>query len=342
MKQAVIYEPKDLRVENTVIPEISDFEVLIKTKISTTCGTDVKKYQRGYPIFDNPPHPFGHEFSGEIVKIGKQVDKFQVGDRVAVHNSAPCNQCYYCKKGQHSMCENPIFNRGSYAEYVRVPKEIVEQNMFKLKDEMSYKLASLLEPFSCAVYGIDQLDIDQGDQIIINGVGPIGLMFVKLATLRGAEVIATDLSDYRLDIAKELGAKKVINVGKMNDVVSTVKSSLNDGKGADIVIEATGIISVWEQSVNMVRKGGTVLLFGGTKANSTFTMDANLLHYSQLTIKGVFHTTPKCVQSAYRLLTMGVLQEDIFIQNEYTIDEIEKAILEHAEQKVVKNCIVYD
>lgn len=342
MKQAVIYAPKDLRVEERPIPEISDFEVLVKTKISTTCGTDVKKYKRGYPIFAKPPHPFGHEFSGKIVKTGKNVVNFQVGDRVVAHNSAPCNHCYYCKKGQTSMCEHAVFNRGAYAEYVKVPKEIVEQNMFKLNENMSYKLASLLEPFSCAVYGIDQLNIDQGDQIVINGVGPIGLMFVKLATLRGAKVTATDLSDYRLNIAKKLGAATTINVSNSSNSVVAVKKQLNDGKGADIVIEATGVIPVWEKSVEMVRKGGTVLLFGGTKENSSFTMDANLLHYSQLTLKGAFHTTPKCVQSAFNLLKMGVIDENIFIQHEYTIDNIEKAIIEHGNQEVVKNCIVYD
>lgn len=341
MKAAVLYQPLDLRVEEVLIPEIYDEEVLIKTKISTTCGTDVKNYKRGYPLL-TPPHPFGHEFSGEIVKVGMKVKDFQVGDRVVAHNSAPCNHCYYCKNGQQSMCEHLVFNRGTYAEYVRVPKEIVKQNMFKLSESMTYKQAVLLEPFSCAVYGIDQIEITQGDTVLINGAGPIGLMFAKLALLRGAKVIISDLSEYRLASAKKLGVHEVLNMTDVENTVEFVKEKTKQKRGADIVIEATGLINVWEDSIRMVRKGGTVLLFGGTKKGTAFSLDANSLHYSQITIKGVFHTVPCSVERAFQLLELGVLEEELFIQNEYKIDEIKEAIIEHAEQKVIKNCIVYD
>ena len=193
MLRAVLYKEKDLRIEERPIPEIMDGEVLIKNKISTTCGTDVKNYKRGYPLL-KPPHPFGHEFSGVIAGVGKNVKGFKEGDRVAVHNTAPCNECYFCKKGQPSMCEDLLFNRGAYAEYVKVPERIVRQNMFKLDDSISHKTASLMEPFSCAVYGIDNCPIQQGDTVIINGAGPIGLMFARLAVLKGAKVIITEIS----------------------------------------------------------------------------------------------------------------------------------------------------
>lgn len=340
MLRAVLYKEGDLRIEECPIPEIGPGDVLVKNKISTTCGTDVKIFKRGYPLL-KPPHPFGHEFSGVIAAVGKDVKGFKEGNRVAVHNTAPCNQCYFCKKGLPSMCEYMLFNRGSYSEYVKVPERIVNQNMFLLDNSISHKTASLMEPFSCAVYGIDNCPIHHGDVVVINGAGPIGLMFARLAVISGAKVIVTDMMDNRLQLASKLGVWKTVNVGNVEDSVETVKALTDNKRGADIVIEATGIINVWETSVKMVRKGGFVLLFGGTKSNSTLHVDSTLLHYSQITIKGVFHTTPLHVMTALELLKMGVISSEDFIQNEYKLEDLELAIREHELGKVIKNCIVY-
>ena len=341
MLSAVLWDQRDIRIIDTPIPEIGPGEVLIKNMCSTTCGTDVKNYQRGYPLL-KPPHPFGHEFSGVIAAVGRGVTGFSEGDRVAVHNSAPCNECYWCKHGQPSMCEHPTFNRGSYAEYVRVPEAIVRQNMFKMPDSMTHKTASLLEPFACAVYGIECTPIHVGDIVVVNGAGPIGLMFARLAVLKGAQVIVTDLVQDRLDAAERLGAHTVLNLTGVDDTVEAVRACTDGGRGADVVIEATGLIGVWETSCLMARKGGFVLLFGGTKAGSKLTVDATLLHYSQLTITGVFHTTPLDVARSFKLLEMGVIDEREFVQHEYRLPDLEAAILEHASGKVIKNCIVYD
>lgn len=339
MKRAVLLEPKKLIIEEVEIPKIGDYEVLVKNKVSLTCGTDVKNYHRGYPLL-NPPHPFGHEFAGEIIEIGKCVTKFAVGDRVVAHNSAPCNACYYCKVGQHSLCDDLEFNRGAYAEFVKVPQRIVEQNMFIIPNTMSYKTAALMEPFACAVYGIEEVDIKQGDVVTVIGAGPIGLMFIRLAYLKGAKVIACDLSEYRLSVAKKLGASTTILSG--TNLTNDILNETPNGRGADVVVEATGIIEIWNQSIGVVRKGGSVLLFGGTKKGTELNVDANRLHYDQIYIKGVFHTTPICVERAFRLLEMGVIDATDFVQNEYNIDEVEEALLEHSAQKVIKNCIIYD
>lgn len=340
MKRAVLYEQEELRIEECPIPEIGDGDVLVKNKVSTTCGTDVKIYKRGYPLL-KPPHPFGHEFSGVIAAAGKNVKGFKEGDRVAVHNTAPCNECYYCKKGVPSMCEDMLFNRGAYAEYVRVPERIVRQNMFLLEDGISHKTASLMEPFSCAVYGIEECDIHLGDVVAVNGAGPIGLMFARLAVLRGAKVIVTDMAESRLELAGKLGVHKTVRVGGGEDSAEEVRKATDGGRGADVVIEATGLIDVWETSVRMARKGGLVLLFGGTRSGSVLHVDATLLHYSQITIKGVFHTTPRHVKTALELLKMGVISSEDFIQHEFPLEKLEEAILEHAAQKVIKNCIIY-
>jgi len=341
MLSAMLYGVEDIRIIEEKIPEIGPGEVLIKNKISTTCGTDVKNYKRGYPLL-KPPHPYGHEFSGVIAAVGRDVQGFHEGDRVAVHNSAPCNECYFCKKGLHSMCSNMTFNRGTYAEYVKVPMRIVRQNMFLLDDSISHKTASLLEPFSCAVYGIENCPVHLGDVVVINGAGPIGLMFARLAVLKGSQVIVADIMQNRLDLAASLGVYKTCNLTGVENTVEKIRSLTEGGRGADIVIEATGLIDVWNTSVQMARKGGFVLLFGGTKGGSVLEADATLLHYSQITIKGVFHTTPLCVMMAFELLKMGVISSDDFIQNEYTLPNLEAAILEHASGAVIKNCLVYE
>lgn len=340
MRRAVLYGEKDLRIEECPIPDIGDDDVLVRNMVSTTCGTDVKIYKRGYPLL-KPPHPFGHEFSGVIAATGRNVKNFSEGDRVAVHNSAPCNRCWYCKNNLQSMCSDMLFNRGAYAEYVKVPGRIVSQNMFRMPDSLSHRTAALMEPLSCAVYGLANCPVATGDTVIINGAGPIGLMFVKLSAMAGARVIVTDLSESRLMTARMLGASETVKVNGAADTAQEVRKLTEDGRGADIVIEATGLVKVWEDSMWMVRKGGFVLFFGGTSTGSSFKGDANLMHYSQVTLKGVFHTTPLHVMKAFNLLKDGAISGDVFVQDSYALSDLEKAILSHSEQKVVKNCIDY-
>ena len=340
MKQAVLYGVEDIRIIEVPVPDPGPGEVLVKNVISTTCGTDVKNFKRGYPLL-KPPHPYGHEFSGVVAAVGAGVTNVKEGDRVACHNSAPCNHCYYCKHGQPSMCESLTFCRGSYGEYVKVPAPIVAQNMFAIPDSLSHKTASLMEPFACAVYGIDNCPIQQGETVVVNGAGPIGLMFARLAVLKGAKVVVTDMMPNRLALAEKLGVWKTLNLTGVEDTVAAVRALTDEGRGADVIIEATGLIGVWETSVKMARKGGFVLLFGGTKSGSVLHVDATLMHYSQITLKGVFHTTPLHVMRALELLKMGVISAEDFIQNEYPLDRLEEAIREHASGKVIKNCIVY-
>lgn len=342
MKKVMFYKPKDIRVEDVAIPKAGPGEVVIKNSVTLTCGTDVKTYMRGYRY--EPPFSMGHEAAGKVFAVGEGVEKFKVGDRVVAHNSAPCNHCYYCKNGLHSMCEDLIQNQfvnGAYAEYQLIPEAIVTQNMFNIPDSMSYKQAALLEPFSCAVYGTDNIPIQLGDTVCVNGCGPIGLMFIRLCYLRGARVIACDVTQVRLDLAKKLGAAHIINISQVADQVTAVRELTQEGRGVDIAVEAAGLSSVWEFSMNMVRKGGYVLFFGGTKKGETVPVDTTLVHYSQLTMKGVFHTTPKHVNQAFELLKMGAISADDFVQNEYPIEQIEAAIVEHASGSVIKNCIIY-
>lgn len=241
MLQAVLFDQRDIRIIETPVPEVGDGEIIVRNVVSTTCGTDVKNYKRGYPLL-KPPHPFGHEFSGVVAAAGRGVTWLSEGDRVAVHNSAPCGHCYWCKHGQPSMCEDLLFLRGAYAEYVRVPARIVRQNVFVLPPDVSHRRAALMEPLACAVYGIQNCPIGLGDLVVVNGAGPIGLMFARLAVLRGAQVLVTDLVQGRLDVAARLGVWKTLNLTGVDDQVAAVREPTEGGRGADVVIEATGLI----------------------------------------------------------------------------------------------------
>ncbi|TPR58437.1 L-iditol 2-dehydrogenase [Enterococcus sp. AZ089] len=342
MKKVMFYAPKDIRVEEATIPEPGFGEVVVKNHVTLTCGTDVKTYMRGYRY--EPPFSMGHETAGTVFKIGEGVENFKVGDRVVPHNSAPCNHCYYCKNGLHSLCDELIqnqFTNGGYAEYQLIPKAIVEQNMFLIPENMSDKQAALLEPLACAVYGIDNVPIKLGDTVCVNGCGPIGLMFIRLAYLRGARVIACDLSLSRLRLAEKLGAAEIIQIAKDTNQVEAVRKLTENSRGVDSVIEAVGLPEVWELSIDMVRKGGFVLCFGGTKKDVKVPIDTTRLHYDQITLKGVFHTTPEHVNQAFELLKMNAIKAEDFVQKEYDIENVEQAILEHAAGDVIKNCISY-
>lgn len=339
MKRIVYHGIQDIRLEEAEIPKPGPGEVVIKNKVTLTCGTDCKMFMRGYRY--EPPHLIGHEASGDVVAVGEGVTKFKLGDRVVAHNTAPCHKCYWCKKGQHSMCVDLPSNLGAYAEYQLIPANIVNETMFKLPDDMEYKQAALTEPLSCAVYGISNVEIELGDSVVVNGCGPIGLMFIRLAVLRGARVIACDKQENRLALAKKLGAAEIINIDEV-DQVQAVRDLTEDSRGVDVAIEAAGLPQVWEIAFNQVRAGGQVLCFGGTKKDTTVNIDCTRMHYEQITIKGVFHTTPIHVNAAFELLKMGAISADDFVENEYRIEDTEAAIREHAAGKVIKNCIVYD
>lgn len=341
MKAAMYYGIKDVRIEEIPDPKAGPGEVVLKVEAATTCGTDVKTYMRGHAIAKpGEARVFGHEGSGTVVEVGAGVTKFKVGDRVATHNTAPDGTCYWCKQNQPSMCTGSVGLPGTFAQYVKIPARIVEVNAFKMPDSLSFVAAALLEPFSCAVYGIDEIGIRLGDIVVINGAGPIGLMKVRLAALQGAYVICSDLSDARLEVARQLGAAETVNAGKVEDQVKAVRALTPGGRGVDVAIEAVGTPETWEKTILMARRGGKVLLFGGCKSGTTFTVSTELMHYSQLTLKGVFHTTPLHVQKAFDLLCRGVITPEVFVTGKYPLADVVKAIEDHAAQKGIKNQIV--
>ncbi|MGM0366830.1 MAG: zinc-dependent alcohol dehydrogenase [Actinomycetota bacterium] len=339
MKAQLFFGPKDVRFVDTDIPQIGDGEILVKIRSALTCGSDLKTYKRGHPTMIEEGSVFGHEYAGDIAEIGRSVEDFKVGDRVVALNSCPCFRCYYCKLEEYSMCENVVYNNGAYAQYIKVPENIVKINTFKIPEGISYREAAILEPLSCVVHGIDEVNIKMGDTVAVNGAGPIGLLFVALASLKGARVIATDLSDERLYYAQKFGAEHVINASK-TDQVSAVRKITEKGYGVDVGIEATGIPQVWEKTILMGRKGATILLFGGCKPGSSINIDTKLLHYSELDIKGVYHLTPYHARKAFCLITSGKIDAENFITGDMPLENLIEALELMDAQKGIKYNIV--
>src|SRR5215469_14338990 len=175
MMAAVLYGKEHLQVEPVAVPTIEGGDILVRVKAALTCGTDVKVFRRGYHArMIVPPAVFGHELAGDVVAVGNGVRNFSIGQRVVAANSAPCEQCYFCRRGLQNLCEDLLFNNGAYAEYIRIPSRIVKQNTYEIPEHVSYHDAALVEPLACVVRGFEETNPREGDTITVIGLGPIG------------------------------------------------------------------------------------------------------------------------------------------------------------------------
>jgi L-iditol 2-dehydrogenase len=316
MLAAVLYGKEHVQLERIPVPSLEPGDILVRVRAALTCGTDVKVFRRGYHArMIVPPAVFGHEFGGDVVAVGADVSGFQVGQRVVAANSAPCMECFYCLRGCVNLCSDLLFNNGAYAEYMRIPARIVERNTYEIAPGLSYQDAALAEPLACVVKGLEDTGIEAGDNVVVMGVGPIGAMFVRLASLRGARVIAIGRRRARLDKALQLGARDIIAIEATPDPVAAVRE-LTGGRGADIVIEAVGTPATWSQSVEMLRRGGIVNFFGGPPSGTKVELDTNLLHYSEITCKASFHHTPRTFREALDVIESGGIRAVDFVQAE--------------------------
>jgi len=307
MKAALLYGVKDLKIEKIDKPRVGPGEILVKVKAATTCGTDLKIFQRGYVEgVIKLPTVFGHEWAGDIVEVGEGVTWLKEGMRVRAGNSAPCLKCKMCQKGNYNLCEDMMWLWGAYAEYIKVPARMVMLNTQEIPSHVTYEEAAITEPLACVLHGIEKAQVGLGDTVAIIGAGPIGLLHLITTRKMGAgKIIITDTVDERLQIAKELGADETINAKREDSVEKTRK--LTDGYGADLVIEAIGLPVTWEQAQKMVRKGGTVLEFGGCPPGTEIRVSTELLHYGEVTLLGTFHTTPAHFKKALNLIASGTL-----------------------------------
>lgn len=326
MKCAMLYGPGKLKIEEVEIPNIKKGEVLVEVRAALTCGTDIKTYLRGHPVLIKKyPSPFGHEFSGVISKVGTDVNGFVPGMRVVAANSAPCGQCYFCKREYFSLCEDLRLLNGAYSQFIVVPELIVNKNLLEIPDNVSFEKAALSEPLACCLNAVEQSNTSSNDTVVVIGLGPIGLFLTHLYHLSGAKVIACGRGKKRLELAKILGANFTIDAGEIENEIDEVKNLSNNGRGADVVVEAVGKPDIWEMAVKMARRGGLVILFGGCPSGTSFSIDTSLFHYEQITIKGIFHHTPQLFRKAIDLIASGKINTKAFISGMLPLEKLKDA-----------------
>jgi L-iditol 2-dehydrogenase len=323
MTAAVLRGKEDLCIEQVPVPAAGPGELVLRVGAALTCGTDLKVYRRGYHAkMLTLDRLFGHELAGTVVEAGDGVTRFKVGDRVVPLNSAPCDQCFFCKAGQQNLCDDLLFNNGAYAEYIRIPARIVEKNTLPLPDAMPFQHAALTEPLACVMRGLEESNATAGKTAIVLGAGPIGLLFIHAASLKGLNVIAVVKRKDQVATAKHFGAAQVIRLVDVEDPIASARALTPEGRGADIVFEAVATPEAWQWAVQMARKGGLVNLFGGPPAGTTAAFDTNLIHYSDLTLKASFHHTPSTARSAFDLLRSGRFLCDDFLTGSAQLEDI--------------------
>ena len=337
MKAYRFWAPLDIRYEEVEIPKLQEGEVLVKVEAALTCGTDVKTYRRSHPVLiKTTPSGFGHEFSG-IIEDANGVAGFQKGDRVVAANSAPCGECFYCKKGQYNLCENLQFLNGAYAQYVVVPKLIAQKNLIKIPDNLSFECAAFTEPLANVVHALDRIEIKEDDTVGICGIGPIGLFFAKLAKLKGAKVVVAGRNPLKLRMAKEYAhVDEVVDLKTCDDLKEAFIDFSDEKRGLDVAIECVGIPQLWTEMFDATRKGGQVLLFGGCKSGSSACFDAKRMHYDEVKIVSVFHHTPYYIRKALDLIASGEMEVEKLITKKLPLEKLKEAMDTHIAGDAIK------
>ena len=298
MSACILHGKEDVRLEKIPVPKLQPGEILVRVEAALTCGTDLKVFLRGYhERMIQPPSVFGHEFAGAVV--ASETGRFSPGTRIVAANSAPCGDCYFCALDKPNLCSDLLFANGGYAESVSIPSRIVEKNCLVLPTDLPAAKAALVEPLACAVKGVEDVAVKEGERVLVIGAGPLGLMLARLSVLAGAKVTSIDDQSDRLAVAAELGVTNMVAENLSAELVERLRHEYTPYKlGFDCVIEAVGKAETWNAAVELVRPGGRVNLFGGCPRGTELRVDTTRLHYDEIRIYASFHHTPETVRKA--------------------------------------------
>lgn len=309
MQVARYYNNRDIRLEEHPKPQIGPGEILVKIIASGICGTDVMEWYRT----KKGPRILGHEIAGEIVE--SKSDKYKKGQRVFVSHHVPCNQCKYCREGNHTACETlhtGNFDPGGYSEFVRAPKINVDHGTYVLPDNVSYEEGTFIEPLACAIRGQRVIGVKKNHTVLILGSGVSGILNIFIAKLIGAKVIATDIDEYRLKKAKEFGADEVINVAKQD--LSSIK--------AERIIICTGALKAVEQAFQCIDKKGVILLFAIPSVDIKIpTLD---FWRNEISFVSSYGAAPQDLEESLELIKKGKVNVKDTITHRLPLKDIQK------------------
>ncbi|MBI5000403.1 MAG: alcohol dehydrogenase catalytic domain-containing protein [Euryarchaeota archaeon] len=308
MRAAMYYKNSDVRVVDVPKPKIGSGEALLKVKACGICGSDVMEWYR----VKRAPLVLGHEATGDIAEVGPGVKGFKVGDRVFVSHHVPCGVCHYCTKGKETSCDllrTTNIDPGGFAEFARIPEINVQLGLYHLPEEMSYAEGTFIEPLGCVLRGLRQSHFHAGNCVVVLGSGIAGLLQIKAAIALGAgPVIATDVSEFRLGLAKKAGA---LAMDACVDVPDVIRKA-NHGRLADIVMLCTGAMSAIEQAMKSVDRGGTILFFATPAPGQAVPLPANEFWRDEVTVTSSYGAGPRDLREAIAMLrSRRVLVEDL-------------------------------
>ena len=340
MKAVFIKSLGEIEIKDVPTPKINSKEVLVKMIVCGICGTDIEKIKGKSAT----PLKLGHEVAGVIVKVGSAVKNFAVGDRVFVHHHVPCYTCYYCRHGDYTLCDEfPKSNLDpcGMAEYFRVPKDNVEKGaILKLPNEVEFDEAALIEPIGCCIRGLNKAKVNAGDDVLIIGAGPIGLIMISLLKLFGAgNIIVSETSSFRLSIAKSFDVNAAVN--PINENLKETVYEITDGRGVDLAIVAVGNAKVIPQALDLLRKGGKLLLFGSPSPGDLLIYDANKIFLRELKIIPSYSTTEIETNIALKLLKLKKIDASKLVSHRFKLDEAEKALKLAAESDKALKVLIY-
>jgi L-iditol 2-dehydrogenase len=326
MRAQVFYGPGDLRFEDPPVPEPEPGGVVVRVEAALTCGTDVKTLRRGHPVMiPRVPTVFGHELAGVVAALGTGTRGVKEGDRVVAANSAPCGQCRLCGAGRPNLCEDLLFVNGAYGEYIALPPRLVARNVVPIGPTLAAESAAFAEPLACALLGVERGRVEPGMTVVVFGHGPLGCLLALAARERGAQPVIVGKAGWRLDRVRELGVGPCVDGPAVRDLPGHLRGLLG-GRGADVTIDATGRPEVWEQAIEAVARGGTVVFFGGCAPGTSVCVDTRRAHYEELTLVGAFHHTPATVRRAVELLESKAVEPDRLLTHRMGLAGVKDAL----------------
>jgi L-iditol 2-dehydrogenase len=337
MKIALLQQPQRMEVVEVDKPAVGPDQVLVKIAACGVCGTDVDAYLGKVPRGWTITYPFrmGHELSGTVVEVGANVPNVKPGDRVVPDGRLTCGYCYYCRRGLFSACQNQGYFSGGLAQYSSYPY----RNLVKIPDGVSLQEAVFTEPLACVINGQSKLEVPFGGVAVVIGDGPIGLLHLQMLRYRAAFTVMVGLLEHRLAIARDLGANIVVNAGKQ-DAEQVVRDA-SDGRGADIVVNAVGKVTVLEQAIDMAARRGQVLYFAAT-LSPRVELDLDLVHYKELRLVGSYDSTVAQYQEALALLKAGTVSVAPLISHRLPLEQVQQGFEIARKQEGVKVLVVHE
>ncbi|MFQ5993644.1 MAG: zinc-binding dehydrogenase [Acidiferrobacterales bacterium] len=320
MRAAYLIEPGKIKIREVPEPTPGPGELVIRVECALTCGTDLKAYQRGHPLIPMPG-PFGHQYAGSLSSVGEGVSEFEADMPIWGVHSGPCGECQYCRKTRYNLC--PYLQQqmafGAFGQFLRLPARVARHNVLPRPVGMPAERAAFLEPVSCVVHALAQIDWRGVERVLLIGLGSMGLLFCQLLPqVTKAKVVAIGRNAQRVAMARGGALEQVIEVTS-----GGVNGTISDAGPFDCVIECTGREDGWRSAFEWVMPGGQVLFFGGLPGNTTFSIDTYKLHYQELRLLGAFHFGPTDVRNAAQLLEQGSLRVADLISGRLPLDQLD-------------------